>query len=145
VSLATQASLIVATLDLELVRLIRGAMRTADLASARGSRALLTPTDRFEPRKVLHPEPRFEPRRVIHPTPRFEPRPVERTAKTSPDCVPLCSAPCCPETSHITPSPIQPPWKVLPWENPPPPAQVIKVVIHRPDNECKGSIIDCFI
>jgi hypothetical protein len=80
---------------------------------------------------------------VVHPTPRFEPRPVHR--KSDPDLDGPCSAPVAPEQPRIAKSPIQPPWKVLPWENPLPPAQVIKVVIRRPDNVNKGSIIDCFI
>ena len=141
-SLETNVSLIVATLDLQLVKLLRGAIRAADTASARenhGSSAAI-----FEPRRVIHPEPRYEPRQVIHPTPRFDARPIERLHKTSPDLIPSCSVTCAPEPSHITRSPIEPPWKKLPWENPAPPAQVIKVFTHRPDNSCKGTIIDCF-
>src|SRR5712691_9797899 len=113
--------------------MLRAAIRTADQASRPAGRQF-APEDRFEPRRVIHPEPRFEPRRVHHPTPRFEPRPVERVSKTSPDVAPACSAPCAPERPRIGKSPIQPPWMVLPWENPAPPAQVVKVVIHRPDN-----------
>jgi hypothetical protein len=142
VGVETNVSLIVATLDLQLVRLLRGAIRAADRSAA--PNAALSPAARFEPRPVIHPTPHFEPRRVHHPEPRFEPRPVERP-KATPDCIPLNSAPCCPEKPRLAKSPIEPPWKTLPWENPPPPAQVVKLVIRRPDNSSKGSIIDCFI
>src|SRR5438128_2501807 len=111
-------------------------MRAADqqAGAPRGGFAAM-PAARFEPRPVIHPTPRFEPRPVAHPTPRFEPRPIERASKTCPDgLLPACSAPCAPEHPRIGKSPIQPPWKVLPWEKPLPPAPVVKVVIRRPDN-----------
>ena len=41
-------------------------------------------------------------------------------------------------------SPIQPPWKMLPWENPAPPAKVVKLVVRRPDNLTKGSMYRLF-
>ena len=144
VSLATNVSLIVATLDLQLVRLLRGAIRAADNASGHGGGGLGSTAATFERRRVIHPEPRYEPRRVIHPTPRFTPRPVERIYKTNLDPVPTCTVTFAPEPSHITKSPIEPPWKKLPWQNPAPPAQIIKVFIRRPDNAFKGTIIDCF-
>jgi hypothetical protein len=144
---ASNVAVLVAALDLSLVRMLRAAMRTADLSGRGGAGACgcgAGPEDRFEPRRVIYPTPRFEPRPVVHPTPRFEPRPVHRKADCDLDAA--CSAPVAPEQPpRIAKSPIQPPWKVLPWENPLPPAQVIKVVIRRPDNVNKGSIIDCFI
>jgi hypothetical protein len=46
-------------------------------------------------------------------------------------------------------SPIQPPWKVLPWENRPAerarPIHKVKVVIGPPDMCSKGNVIDLFI
>ena len=144
VSLGTNVSLIVATLDLQLVKLLRGAMRAADVASGHGKGFGVSRSDSYERRQVIHPEPRYERRPVIHPTPRYASRPVLKLQKTCPDLIPVCSATCAPEPSHITKSPIEPPWKKLPWENPAPPAQVIKMFMHRPDNLFKGSIIDCF-
>lgn len=144
VSLQTNVSLIVATLDLQLVRLLRGAIRAADAASGHGGQYHGSPAATFEPRRIIHPEPRYERRPVIHPTPRFAPRPVERIHKTGLDPVPTCTVTCAPAPSHIGKSPIEPPWKKLPWENPAPPAQIIKVFVRRPDNACKGTIIDCF-
>ena len=139
------ANLIIATLDLQLVKLLRGAIRTADLSGSRADGRSLSPADTYSPRRVIHPEPRYEARPVIHPTPRYAMVPVERMQRTNPDLIPPMAATCAPEPSHLTPSPIQPPWKTLPWENPPPAARVVKVFIHRPDIASKGSIIDCFI
>jgi hypothetical protein len=144
VALSVNVSLIVATLDLKLVQLVVGAMRTADIASAR-ERGPLAPAAIYERRRVIHPEPRYERRRVIHPEPRREIRRIEHIDKICPDTVPACAATCPPEPSHITPSPIQPPWMTLPWKNPPQPGRVIKVVAYRPDTIQKGSMLDCFI
>lgn len=93
------------------------------------------PAARFEPRPVIHPTPRYEPRPVIHPRPRFAP------------CEPHK---CCPEPHPIVIKPqaelpLEPPWKTVPWENPPPPAQVVKVACYRPDIIRKGTLIDSFI
>jgi hypothetical protein len=144
--------LLVAGLDLQLVRLLRGAIRTADIASGRGQPVSglgpaptpppvlhVHPDAVYEPRRHIHPEPRVEPRRVIHPPPRVEP------------CPPIlaCSAPC--EPFEIKPAPvahpsrIQPPWRVLPWQTPVPPRPVLKVVIRRPDIVRRGQLLDVFI
>jgi hypothetical protein len=42
-------------------------------------------------------------------------------------------------------SPIEPPWKVLPWENPPAPPPKIKYLIHQPDTaRSKGVFVNVF-
>jgi hypothetical protein len=145
-SLQTSVSLIVATLDLTLVKLLRSAIRTADISGAKekGS-SLLSPAASFEPRRVIHPEPRYEQRHLLHPPSTRTVRTVERLAAPLPPLQPPCITLCLPDTSHGTPSPIRPPWLILPWENPAPPAKVIKVFVHPPDNTHKGSLIDCFI
>lgn len=149
---AAQGSLIVALSDLKVVRLIRDAMRTADLQAGgipgplgtiinpkpEGSEqdrrsTVLVPTLRIEPRPVLHPTPRIEPRKVYHPTPRIEPK-----------CPPPCE-PVQPEKGCHIPCPIQPPWKVRPWEIPIPPQPHVKLIVHRTDVINKGSLIDMFI
>jgi hypothetical protein len=136
-------SAIVATLDLQLVRLLRAAMADgAQRATALGP----APTNvHIEPRKRLEPEPRFEPRTVYHPTPHFEPRPVyhpaARYVPTDP-AAPLCDAsPTDPDPGRCK---IQPPWKVRPWEAPVPMKTEVKVVLVRPDIVNKGSLIDFF-
>ena len=40
---------------------------------------------------------------------------------------------------------IQPPWSVLPWQNPPPIQRTVKIVVVRPDILSKGTMIDSFI
>jgi hypothetical protein len=141
--------LIVASLDLQLVRLLRDAMHTADASAGRGTavsglgpapthierRFRIQPEPEILPRKRIEPEPRIEPRKVIRPADRFEPR--------ESDLVPVpveCYKPC-------RKSPIEPPWKVLPWEQPPCPRvePKIKVVVRPPDIVHKGSLIDFFI
>jgi hypothetical protein len=42
-------------------------------------------------------------------------------------------------------SPLQPPWKSLPWEQPAPDAPQIKIVLYQPDMRHKGTLVDCFI
>ena len=143
---AADVGLIVAALDLKLVRLVRGAMApnpngkpVAFIGPAPTNarflpRPVVHPTPRFEPRPVIHPTPRFEPRLVIHPRPRVEPLPC------------ACEPPHEPEMPARSKSPIEPPWKVLPWEQPPgQPAPKVKLAIYRPDVVSKGSLIDFFI
>jgi len=142
-------SLIVATMDLKVVQLLRDAMRTADLSSGKGMPGALGVGAQFEPRQRLHPTPVIEPRQHLHPTPRIEPRLVyhARPGAVVPPCArPDPSAPPAnPEMPRITRSPIEPPWKVLPWEQPAPVTPKLKVVLRRPDVEAKGTLFDVFI
>ncbi|MDB5290173.1 MAG: hypothetical protein JWL69_1414 [Phycisphaerales bacterium] len=152
--LATSASLIVATLDLQVVQLLRAAIRTADLTGQAGrqSSATVLPTvehrrhDTFhevccecEPRRNICCSPVYKPRRVIHPTPRIEFR------HAAPRYCDPCDKPGAPEPVAATPSPIQPPWKTLPWQEPPRTTIKVKRVEHRTDIINKGSLIDYFI
>ena len=138
-------SLIVASLDLQLVRLLRDAMAppigSGEPAHPLGPapttierRFRVEPEPKIEPRKRIEPEPRIEPRQVIRPADRFEPR--------ESDLVPVpveCYKPC-------RKFEIEPPWKVMPWEQAPcPVAPKIKVVVPPPDVVHKGSLIDFFI
>jgi hypothetical protein len=141
---ATRAELIVALSDLKVVRLLRAAANgTAGPVSKLGP----APTfrrDIFEARRRIVPEPRFEPRPVIHPTPRFESRPVIHP-RPEVRCEPICKAPLEPEQPARLQSPLQPPWKLLPWKNPVQLAPKIKVTILRPDIVSKGMLLDLFI
>jgi len=144
VGLEALASLIVASSELKLVELLRDAIRTADLSSAKvpGESTVEScpcQCDRFESQAVFEPRlhfrstPVYEPPQVIHPAPRLAPEPP-------------CRAPApCPEHHKPIPNYIQPPWAILPWQTPPQPAAQIKVVVHRPDIVNKGSLIDFFI
>jgi hypothetical protein len=149
-SLADNAALLVAALDLKLVTLLTGAMRAVDANATKDGR-LIVPEDRYEPRQVIHPEPRYLPRPVIHPEPRFEPRPIVHPLERSCKDFNPAKAPCAPEPPTCSPnkpiSPIQPPWKVLPWpaQEVRRPVKVVKVLQPQPDNTCRGTILDRFL
>jgi hypothetical protein len=132
---------IVAALDLKLVRLLREAMRGADAAAGKGP---LGTARRVLARRV-EPEPRIEPRHVIRPEPRFEPRPVVHPEPKLPAAPAPTAPPLEPEKPCKTESPIRPPWKVLPWQTPVQPAPKVKLIIRRPDIVSKGSLLDFFI
>jgi hypothetical protein len=145
------ASLIVASLDLELVRLIRGAIRVADLSSGKGVPASgLGPAPNPEPRRHLNPEPVIEPRRHFHPEPTYEPRRVLQSSpriEIKPPQVVYAIQPA--EPSEIpapchSRSPIKPPWRVLPWNQPLPPRPVFKIVVKRPDITHIGRSLNLF-
>lgn len=144
-------SLIVAAADLQVVRLIRDAIRTADIHSGKGQpvsglgpapsrierRFRLQPETEILPRRRIEPEPRIEPRRVIHPIDRYEPN------NNAPPVVVL-ECYCPPKGCK---SSVQPPWKVLPWQQK---MEIrvepkVKVVVRPPDIVHKGSLIDFFI
>ena len=140
-------SLLAASLDLQLVRLVRDAMATPEgvghPASGLGPapvaierRFRVAPEPEVLPRQRIEPEPRIEPREVIRPADRYEPR-DER------DLIPVpveCYKPCKKHT-------LEPPWKVLPWEQPLPcrAEPKIKVVVRPPDISHKGLLIDFFM
>ena len=142
---SSNIGLLVATLDLSLVRMLRHAMSPNGTGSVSGlgpapsdpsTRRNLTPEPVIEPRVHYHPTPRFEPRPVRHPEPRY----VQREERGLRPIV-VVEAPDCPRTK----SPIEPPWAVLPWEKPIPPKPEIKVWIKPPDKTSnKGTIIDLF-
>lgn len=142
------ASLAVASLDLQVVQLLRDAIRTADLAGgvigASGLRIL--ERDRVIDEAILrrehfHPTPKFEPRPTYHPTPRFEARPVyhERV-----DCVSPSDTSGKTELAAVDRTPLPPPWKTPVWKMPLQPAPMVKVHIHRTDVHNKGSLLDLF-
>ena len=144
----SSVGLVVAALDLKLVRLVRAAMRGGCCPGACGP---IHPTPKIEPRKRIEPEPEIEPRKRIEPTPVFEPRRrigVGYWCDWPGNCAQIAPAECVEKVSH-SPSPLEPPWKVLPWEQQPDdrarPIRKIKIVEARPDIHCKGAVIDLFI
>lgn len=151
--LVANVSLIVATLDLKVVKDIRGAIRSADIASGKGQPAAFigpAPTPppplgadqeaRIEPRLVIHPDPLIEPPLVFHEAPRFEASaPVHVPVPIEVEPTPA------PSHSSSQKSPIQPPWAVMPWQTPVQIPPKVKVTIIRPDIINKGSLIDFFI
>lgn len=145
--LESTVNLLVATLDLNLVRLVRGAMRAADANAAPGGDQLIVPGPTVAPRRRFHPDPVIEPRRHLHPGPVFEPRPAHQREQVGAQQCP--AEPVAPAVAKPSASPIQPPWKVLPWENPPAelprPVHKVKLVVGPPDMSSKGNVIDLFI
>ena len=137
-----RVNLIVATLNLKMVRLIRDAIRTADAAAVLPGERVLS---RELARRIDVPERRFLPRPVIHPTPYFAPRPVihlrPRVEEQPPVCPPREPLKCLPKK----PAALQPPWAVVPWEKPIQPAPKVKINIRRTDVISKGSLLDFFI
>jgi len=143
VSTVSGASLIAATLNLQLVQSVLSAIRTADLYSAshsfpRGAWCCdrycpgpITPQTRYLPRPVIHPRPRYLPRPVLHPRPRIEPLPPPPPAPSA-------------KVPHITAGP-PPPWKTLPWQEPAATPNVVKMFVRAPDTVTKGTLIDLFL
>ena len=135
---SASVSLALATLDLKLVQLVRGAMAAAD---GQAKSNLIHPAPTPEPRRHIHPEPHFESRPVHHPEPYFARRPVHHPEPRF-EAHPV---PVDPEVVRKHPCPLDPPWKILPWQAAPKVAPKIKIVLHRPDIRNKGTLIDTFI
>ena len=140
------SSLIVATFELKAVDAVLSAIHGADAASAASARGPLglTPAAVYEPRRHIHPEPKIEARPHLHPTPFYEARPVVHPERIYAS-VPACDVPAAPTVSHITKSPIEPPWKTLPWPQSQQVLRKVKLFIRRPDSVSKGSLIDCMM
>lgn len=155
-SAADNAALLVAALDLNLVQLLRGAMRAADIASGRREPvsalgpAPTPPPDRFERepvfqnRRVVHPEPKFAARTVAHVASAKQlPAPAKLAIEThAPEIEPCC---CSITIKPEVESPLAPPWRQPIWATPIPPTSKVKIVKIRPDIINKGSLIDFFI
>jgi hypothetical protein len=143
-ALSGEASLIVAASDLAVVQLIRDAIRTADLSAgqaatstAPASAAPVTRQTVIEPARTVERQPIIETREVTH----YQTKMVGNNTS---------SCPCPHESSgHRDHRPIycviQPPWSVLPWENPAPIKRTVKLQVVRPDILSKGTMIDSFI
>jgi hypothetical protein len=83
-------------------------------------------------------------------SPYFEPRPIFYYGAAA--LLEPCRAPVEVKVECVEPPrvpecelPFQPPWKVLPWQNPPPVILKVKMVGHRPDEAQKGRLIDLLI
>jgi hypothetical protein len=145
VGLDSNISLLVASLDLKVVQLLRDAIRTADLSSGGGGGTGVAPESDFLPRRHYEPTPEIEPRRHFHPTPCYEARPVihpQARVEAAPLIIYPVVEPDMPEKSMC---PFVPPWKVMPWENPPQPLLKVKLIKSKPDTVRKGLLIDCFM
>ena len=151
VSLASTADLLLAVSDLKLVQLLRQAILVADLTSAAGRRVDQT-SQIAESCRPRYPASACQPCEYIRPVAvidRYEnSRPVACVQSgycRRPASIPTTVVAVVEKQRDTMESPLQPPWKVLPWENPPQPAPVIKMVRHAPDMLNKGTLLDCFI
>jgi hypothetical protein len=142
-SLQTEASLIVAAFDLKVVQLLRDAIRTADLSQA-GKGSSNSPAAIFEQRPHIHPTPIYEPRPHVHPTPVYEARPVIHPHPRVEQVELGCCQTCLPTPMKLE-NPIQPPWKILPWENAVQPRQTVKIHLIHTDVVHKGTVLDLFV
>ncbi len=146
-------SLLLAAVDLAVVKSITGAMRAADAASGKQfSITKIGPApnpligcgireDRYERRKHLLSTPVYEMRRHIHPTPRYEPRPVIRPTPRLEGEFP----PPSPQPAPMKLGGPEAPWKSVPWKNPTSAPEKIKVIQRVHDKVQRGQIIDLFI
>lgn len=152
VDLATRANLIIATFELSAVRLVRGAMLAADIASGRGQPASglgPAPNPDIEPRRRITPEPFYEPRRHIHPAPQYEQRTIlysvhlEASLERQHNEASICGMAAVAPVASPAKSPFPPVWKTLPpVEHPVPARRPIKVIRHYPDIRNRGIVVD---
>lgn len=137
---ASNVQALVAALDLKLVRLIRDAIDHTDAELLRFDRC-----DLIDQRRRFEPEPEIEPRKTIQPSPEMIPGDVYQA---SPRIEPLPAVFAPPVESAATcrtKSPIEPPWKVVPWSAkfPPEPSPApVKPRPPRPDLAVRGRLID---
>jgi len=146
------AAFTVAAMDLSVVRLLRDAMRTADLSAAADLQlnAAGNPVlrDRYDPASSAS-SVQYAPRRVIQPEPRIAPRPTV-TAPPRIEWEPAPGPYACGDATAKAPaaehrSPFQPPWKVLPWPEPEPAVVKVKRYVRTVDLTGKGRMIDVML
>lgn len=149
----TGAALLQAITDLKVVKDIRAAIRSNTLKKG----GYEGPLGNIENPKPVHGswgvlmEPRYEQRQVIHPEPRYEQRVVHYRTVERPAMVDLKQPqnPSLPSEQSAPPartkSPLAPPWEMpLPIEQTPA-IKVVKYEAAKPDQICKGMLIDLFI
>jgi hypothetical protein len=145
-SIAASTSLLVAGLDLSLVRMLRQAMQTADLSAAAASGTGHYVASSSPAQAAVRTITRTE--RVETPAASFEPCPKHHLHPRLAELQPyICSRPVLPADSKCS---IQPPWKVLPWPKPingsyPPGHRMIKIQLDRTDVNSVGRTLDLFI
>lgn len=145
VSLASAASLLVAELDLKLVQSVLSAIRTADIESAADKKPPLPIVRNSLPPQGTHVAregpieraPHRIPAAIIYTSRRCRPAPVAMPVVVETVVVEKKADDLC--------SPLQPPWKQLPWNLPPAPSAKIKIVRYQPDICNRGTMLDCFI
>jgi hypothetical protein len=143
VNVGSNIQAIVATLDLQLVRLIRDAINSPGA----GGKTLGASDPQIAPRKTIEPEPEFSPRQKVTPSPQILSGEVTYAPPKIIPLPPCYAAPVESETSVRTKSPIEPPWRLVPWSDkfPSAPAPLpVKPRPPRPDLAVRGRLIDAF-
>lgn len=149
-SIADIGAAVGAELNLRLVQSVLQAIRTADIQSGEDK----------PPRQTVIVEPRRDQVRLsccepCHQRPApvaispaaqslhwcYAPRPVYPPAPPVPTVETVVVQTLADEFC----SPLQPPWKSLPWEQPASDAPQIKIVLYQPDMRHKGTLVDCFV
>ena len=141
----SNVNLLVASLDLQMVQSLLGAIRAADRHSATQLPVAVSRVDSYcPPTGAASDAAVFAAAGAASDTTVFaaagDPSPA---AAVEPPC---CAPPPCPKASvpHIAAGP-QPPWKILPWQEPAAAPNVIKITVRPPDMLTKGNLIDLFL
>ncbi len=138
--------IVAARLQLDIVSLLVDAMRAVDQSAPPVGRDAELACERererdrfcFDPRQVIHRDPVYERIQVIHRDPVYD-HPLHVQVPPPEKVVEVVV-----EKNALT-QPLDPPWKSLPWENPPQIARKVKTACYRPDTRLKGILLDCFI
>jgi hypothetical protein len=144
--LSNNVSLLVAGLDLSLVRLLRQAMRTADISAAASAGSGHAVVDHSPARAAVRRVLKVEKEKV--PAATFEPCDKSYAHPRLTELQPYTQTrPVLPVDSKFT---IQAPWKVLPWPKAvrptlPPGQKVIKTGGNLTDENSVGRMLDLFI
>ena len=141
---AVQAELVLALSDLKLVRLLRDAIAIADIQSGIDKSKPIQTVVEHEPARRLtrcddycHQPHRTE---VV-----YRDRPITRTTRVVESKPVEAPLPPSPSARCDAGFKIQPPWKVLPWQEPVQLSPKIKIIQYRPDIRHKGTLLDYFI
>ena len=151
------ADLIIAAGQFAAVDSVIRAMRAVDMQG--GANPILQPTpDRSVGSDCYRPADRYEPQRVIHSDSSYAARPGNPVAVARSVPIEKRKPVCAVNVIVVQPTPVaneqplQPPWAVLPWENPVQTAPKVKVVYRPPDinhraggMEYRGTALDLFI
>ncbi|MBC7784439.1 MAG: hypothetical protein H7144_11425 [Burkholderiales bacterium] len=146
----TQVSLIVASLDLQMIKSIRGAInanlpKTGPLGTIPADANPATPRPHVKFQSDTGASPTIAPRQVIHPTPHFEPRPVIHPEPRVVDAPQHCAISPEQSASLAKSNPIKPPWRVIPPVIPDVVIIQTKVMQQKVDVIHKGTLLDLFI
>ncbi len=147
-SFATAAGFLAAELDLKLVESVLGAIRTADIQSGQDKKSplpIVTHALPAEPARVYRDDV------VIRNAVERAAAPAlyshHRCALASPAAasMPVVVEVIVQKVADELCSPLAPPWKSLPWNQPSRSPAKIKIIRYRPDICAKGTVLDCFI